>query len=66
MAAVAHGEAGKRGRGGGCGEGRKGAVCRQMEGSLVALHLMHLFMLCFVSLKVWEGRNHASVTQIRV
>lgn len=38
------------------GEG-KGEVSRQMEGSLVALHLMHLFMLCLVSFQSAKGRK---------
>lgn len=47
------------------GKGRERSADR-WEGSLVALHLMHLFILCFVSFQSAKGRNHAFITQIRV
>ena len=67
MRAVAHGELGGGGGRVCPDEGkRRERVSRQMEGSLVALHLMHLSMLCSVSFQSAKGRNHAFITQIIV
>lgn len=45
--------------------GREG-VSQQMEGSLIARHLMHLFIIRLVSCHSAKGRNHAFITQVRV